>query len=441
MSSELYHRRSSLRSLGSGSFDANGSITSLDWPQRCEESDVLWYPGRAVHLDGVSSESSVQLELKADQNGLTTVTHDEEASLPRLSPAVSMSSSSSVGSSLCSGCDPVTSETDELSSNNSCCDSGLEDGVNREEVRAVTRTEPDIYGQQHPIETTMLISSKLQEFDLQIQQQVSMYTSTSSQQSRPPPNFISAERLCPHLVPSSFKLLFIRCECFDIDNAIKRYIKYWDKRVEIFGEERAFQPLTIASIYQRNEQTPLELGAMQIIRRPKSSRSSTAIPSMKDDERNLLWVDAVKLDPTKYTREAGIRAFWYFFHALLEDEQVQKRGLICLCYSAHFSHKNRDPTFSRMCLASLQGCLPIRLSAFHGCHPPALFRVAARFFLLFVGERLRKRVIPHAGTNEHVISILENKYHISRDHIPTEMGGNLTMDVKKWICEREEAGL
>jgi CRAL/TRIO domain len=439
MSSELFCR-SSLRSLGSGSFDANGSITSLDWPERCEERDVSWYPGSAVHLDGVSTEADLPLQLTSDQKVLTGVANDEEGSLPRLSPAVSMSSSSSIGSSLCSsGCDPVTSETDEFSSNNSCCDSGLEDSATQEEVCVVSRTKPDIYGQQHPIETAALIAVKLQEFDLQIQQQVSMYTSTESLLS--PPKFITAERLCPHIVTSSFKLLFLRCECFEIDNAIKRYIKYWDKRVEIFGEERAFQPITIDSFYERNEQSPLELGALQIIYRHNSSRDPTSVPSIKDDERNMLWVDAVKLDPTKYSREAGIRAFWYFFHALLEDEQVQQRGLICLCYSAHFSHKNRDPTFSRMCLASLQGCLPIRLSAFHGCHPPTLFRIAARLFLLFVGERIRKRVIPHAGTIEHVVSILENKYHISRDHIPAEMGGNLEMDVMTWIHERKAAGL
>jgi CRAL/TRIO domain len=396
-------------------------------------SDILWYPETAVHLDGVSAEGDVELKLTSDQKVL-----GEDISLPRLSPAVSMSSSSSVGSSLCSnGGDPVTSESDECSSNNSSCDSGLEDGVTLKEV-VVSRTKPDIYGQEHPIETTALVAAKLQEFDLQIQQQVSMYTST---QSPSPPKFIAAERLCPHIVTSSFKLLFLRCECFDIDNAIKRYIKYWNKRVEIFGEERAFRPFTIDAIYEHHEQVPLELGAMQIIYRHKFSRNSTAVPSIKDDQRNLLWVDVAKLDPTKYTREAGIRAFWYFFHALLEDEHVQQRGLICLCFSAHYSLKNRDTTFSRMCLSSLQGCLPIRLSAFHGCHPPTLFRMAARFFLLFVGDRIRKRVMPHAGTTEHVVSTLENKYHVSRDYIPAEMGGNLKMDIMKWMRERQAAGL
>lgn len=168
MSSEL-HRRSSLRSLGSGSFDASGSITSLEWPERYEERGIRWCPGISVHLDGVSSEAEVPLTSKS------------EGSVPPLSPAVSMSSSSSVGSSLCSsGCDPVTSETDEFSSNSSSSDSGSEDDATREEIYALSRTKPDIYGQEHPIENATLVAAKLQEFDLQIQQQVSMYTDRKS---------------------------------------------------------------------------------------------------------------------------------------------------------------------------------------------------------------------------------------------------------------------
>ena len=427
--------QSRYRSLGSGTFDAKGSIASFDWPERCVESNALLWnsEGNPLQLGAVARESS---EAKG-MSGLS-----QGGSMPPLTP-VSMSSTSSIGSSLCSsGCDPVTSETDEFSSSsNSCCDSTLDDGVSREKDTPVLRTEPDIYWQQHPIETPTLISTKLQEFDLQIQQQVSMYASSSATLSPSTPKFIVAERVCPHIVTSSFKLMFLRCECFDVDLAIKRYIKYWNKRVEFFGEERAYKPITAESFYENNEQQTLELGACQLIHRPKPTRISDDGTAIRDDGRSIIWIEAMKLDPTKYSRQAGYRAVWYFFHALLEDELVQQRGFICLCSCAHFSNKNRDPVATRTLLPSLQGCMPIRFSVLHICHPTPILRIASRIFLIFAPERLRKRCLMHSGTVEHVVFTLESKYHISRAHIPTEMGGNLELDVMKWIQERRAAGL
>jgi CRAL/TRIO domain len=216
--------------------------------------------------------------------------------------------------------------------------------------------------------------------------------------------------------------------------AAKRYAKYWDKRVEIFGADRAFRALTAESMLPDSK--PMEIGAMQVIRRHK-----TATDDDEEDERDMLYVDVSKVEPSLYSRESGCRAFWYFFHSLLEDEQVQKRGLIVINYSEHFGLKNRDPPFVRMCIGSLQGCLPIRLSAFHGCHPPKMFRLVTRIFLAFLGERLRKRVLPHFGSHEAVVNVLVNKYSIPRHCIPTDIGGDRELDVLAWLQERRAAGL
>jgi CRAL/TRIO domain len=177
----------------------------------------------------------------------------------------------------------------------------------------------------------------------------------------------------------------------------------------------------------------LEIGTLQVIRRRKTNESL--------DERDMLYVDPGKLDPTKYTRESGWRAFWYYFHSLLEDEQVQKRGLVVITYCANYSTKNRDPPFGRMCVASLKGSLPIRMSAFHGCHPPSVLRWVARIMFVFIGERMRKRVLPHTGSQEHVVSLLETKFGIPRNCIPKDMGGNRDMDLRAWLAERRAVGL
>jgi hypothetical protein len=90
----------------------------------------------------------------------------------------------------------------------------------------VTFAEPDNYGQKHPIETPELVASKLVEFD----QEVASLPASETEFVR------QAEDRCPELLTSDFKLLFLRCEVFNAELAAKRYAKYWNKRVEIFGE-------------------------------------------------------------------------------------------------------------------------------------------------------------------------------------------------------------
>jgi CRAL/TRIO domain len=208
--------------------------------------------------------------------------------------------------------------------------------------------------------------------------------------------------------------------------AVKRYVKYWDKRVEAFGPIYAFQPLTLTGAL-RDDTVPLELGAMHVIRRNKA--------------RDILYFDPSKLDKTKYSRESARRAFWYFCHALLEDADVQKRGMIILNFNRHFSNSNRDPQFTKMCVSTIKGALPIRMSAIHGCHVPYMYSCAIALVMLFLGERLRKRILLHNGTNEHVLTVLEDEYRIAAQHIPTDMGGLLQLNVLAWLEERRADGL
>jgi CRAL/TRIO domain len=207
---------------------------------------------------------------------------------------------------------------------------------------------------------------------------------------------------------------------------VNRFVKYWDKRVEAFGPIYAFQPLTLNGAL-RDDTIPLEIGAIQIIRRR--------------NDRDILYFDPSKLDKTKYTRESARRAFWYLFHALLEDVNVQKRGLIVINYNANFSLSNRDPPFTKMFFNTIKGALPIRISAIHGCHVPYIYGCVIALLMIFLGERLRKRIVVHNGTNDEVNAALVKKFGIAMEYIPSDMGGLLKLDIYNWLQERRNAGL
>jgi CRAL/TRIO domain len=212
---------------------------------------------------------------------------------------------------------------------------------------------------------------------------------------------------------------------FSLQLAVKRFVKYWEKRVEAFGPIHAFQPLTLDGPLKDDTAT-LDIGVLAIIRRKNA--------------RNILYFDPSKSDKTKYTRESALRAVWYGLHALLEDTEVQKRGVIALNYNANFRLSNRDPPLTKKCFSTLKGALPLRISAIHGTHVPYVYGCVIALVMVFLGERLRKRIIVHNGTNEEVIAALE-LYGISIEDIPIDMGGLLKLDISTWLENRRAVGL
>lgn len=66
----------------------------------------------------------------------------------------------------------------------------------------------DIYGQKHPIETDQKIQNKLRHFDDFLQSRIPDDKKKS---------VLDAQRKCPELLTDSLKLMFLRCECFNVE--------------------------------------------------------------------------------------------------------------------------------------------------------------------------------------------------------------------------------
>mmetsp|Transcript_29867 Transcript_29867/g.42409 ORF Transcript_29867/g.42409 Transcript_29867/m.42409 type:complete len:80 (+) Transcript_29867:14-253(+) len=69
----------------------------------------------------------------------------------------------------------------------------------------VELTEPDVYGQRHPIETPELIDSRLKELD----EALDVLNKKD--------NWLQAKEKCPpELIGNQFKLMFLRCHKFKV---------------------------------------------------------------------------------------------------------------------------------------------------------------------------------------------------------------------------------
>jgi CRAL/TRIO domain len=282
---------------------------------------------------------------------------------------------------------------------------------------------PDLYGQVHPVETPELIGGKLKEFEAEL--------------AKIPPkdkvDLAEAQRRCPKLLTDDFKLMFLRCEVFNADLAAKRYCAYWTKRVDIFGPDRAFLPLTLkegGALQDNDTHTAFGLGVM------------TLLQAKDPTGRSIIYFDPGRQDKSLYgNHRILVRTFWYVVHAALEDEETQRKGIVVISDPGRAKFSQFDSKVVQLMIGSFRGGLPVRLSAIHIVHPPAFISFIWPVVNLFLGKRLRQRVRVHSGKEEKVLEELEAKFGLTKAMLPTTIGGMVELRHQQWLASRSSSGL
>jgi len=272
-----------------------------------------------------------------------------------------------------------------------------------------------VLGQYHPVESPELIAWKLIGFHIKL----------ASIHSDKKLSVLTAEKHCPELLTDDFKLMFLRCEVFHAHRAALRYVAYWKKRHEIFGE-KAFEPITLAT----------------------HMRSSVDKVALANGLFNLFEVNGrivsfecmhtFCLDQT--TRESYLKVLWYLIHVALENIETQKKGIIALNYPRGVDIlKQKDLTMVYM-FGTLKGVAPIHLSAYHCCHPPKWTKAFLPFVHLILGKRLSQRIVFHSGSDEDVLKCLQ-RYGFSKEDLPIEVGGEKMLSMTTFYETRRNGGL
>lgn len=197
--------------------------------------------------------------------------------------------------------------------------------------------------------------------------------------------------------------------------------------MEIFGTDKAFLPLTLDKAC-KDDYTALTIGYANLLAGHSDPKG-----------RSIMYMEAGRQDKTKYSRDSMVRAIWYMLHAAMESEETQKYGILFITFPAGVTMSQVDRGLIKILLPSIQGTIPIRLSAFHSCQPPAFLKLVLPFVKLFMSERTKQRILFHMGPTEKVRDKLES-YGLTRDNIPQSLGGNVVVDTKAWIDSRLAAG-
>ncbi len=203
-------------------------------------------------------------------------------------------------------------------------------------------------------------------------------------------------------------------------------MKYWKKRVEIFGD-KAFSPISLKEGLA-DDQIAVERGVM------------TLLESKDPSGRSLVFWDPSHLDSSKYTTESMVRAFWYVLHAATDDVDAQQHGIIVIVDPQRAYMSQFDSTIGTLFMNSMSGVLPLRLSGIHICYPPYFVSLVLPIVKMFMPERMQKRIRFHSGSKEEVIRTLERKFGLMPSMLPKEIGGDMTLDHKGWLARRRDEG-
>ena len=274
---------------------------------------------------------------------------------------------------------------------------------------------PNQFGQSNPIETPEHVATALEDLDAYLTHQVSKENKKS---------YVTACMKCPGIAASNaHKLLFLRSEVFRVNLAAIRLCKYWDMRIEIFGQEKAFLQMKLTQA-MRDDHIAISMGIIMPL-------------SQTDDEgREIVFFDPSKQDKTQYEPESLVRVFWYAAHVALESEEAQKKGVVLLIYPRNARHSQFDRKLASHIARSLKGCLPVRMGSFQVCHPPLFFKLIYPILKLLLGSYLRNRLRVNYGSDERVVSLLKG-YGIPIKSIPNVFGGDVEVNCSKWLLSRK----
>jgi CRAL/TRIO domain len=293
--------------------------------------------------------------------------------------------------------------------------------------------EPDVYGQIHPIESPELILVSLRRLEEELQKlprDMTIYA-------------YEAEWKCPTLVPNDFKIVFLRTDQFQPYLAAERYANYWMKRYTLFGPDRAFLPITIANLTMDE----IKLLQYQLINTIPSTNNSNnhhhhhsttdELNNSTDETRSLFYVDFGKFVKSQMSIEVLLRVVWYMFHTLIDDIDIQQKGIIYIGNAkGHRLSQLPSRSFFKSCTDYTQGCIPLRMSAFHVVNPPTLVKYIFPICSMFFKEHIRQRFMIHSEREDKLTQMFDTSYNIPSHRLPTSMGGTYNMNLQQWINNR-----
>jgi len=222
---------------------------------------------------------------------------------------------------------------------------------------------------------------------------------------------------------AAFQAKFIRADNFDHVKAAHRMVKFFEFKLDIFGADKLCSTITINDL-PSDAQTTVKSGRMQVLPR-------------RDTAGRAVYCDMLAAHARLFKSvESMLQAGFYVFSTLIDDEETQRTGCVCL----HFAHNwtidlspEQSTLFRKM--STLTYSFPIKFQAFHFLTDKNSFLMKQFInqIQLSVAKEVRHRFRRHIGSQQECFYSLMG-YGMPIPVIPiTEKGGIRQVNHQKWV--------
>lgn len=223
--------------------------------------------------------------------------------------------------------------------------------------------------------------------------------------------YYRAVEMCPSQVRPERKLVFLEYANGNAQEAARALAEYWRGRLDLFGPDKAFQPMTLAGALKDDAMSMTRRQVVQLL--PVTDTAGRAIMFFSPSRRRL----------DEYTIEQELQAVWYLFEVVAENPTLRKNGVVVICDLRGVQRKlvRRVTRYVRV-WQTIDSCLPLDIRGMHCCHPTSAF-----YYLIFpvvkrlASKSIRLRLKLHYGEDSSVLTNLAG-FCLTRDRLPTEFG-------------------
>ena len=229
-------------------------------------------------------------------------------------------------------------------------------------------------------------------------------------------------------------------------DAARMIVQYWHHRVELFGPDSAYLPMTLGGALRHEV---LDLSNRHIWH---------VLPVPDAAGRTVLYCKPANRNLGQYGVDRELRTLWYLLETIAEDDvsntnnnRLDRRGVVFLYDATNLEWEHTSKRLDQY-LGILSGIFPVPFRAFHVCcfekrsgegetasatsYPSdSISSSIVRAMHRLLPKHIRLRLKMHRGSALQALQSLSS-VALPVDRIPSDLGGRLVVNMGHWMVNR-----
>lgn len=215
---------------------------------------------------------------------------------------------------------------------------------------------------------------------------------------------------------------FLDREGGNAERAANRFVRYWQKRHQLFGTDKFCLPMTLEGAL-RDDTVALECGGFKVLPKPDASGRPILLGAPHCHTR------------VGYDTESMLRAIWYVFE-LVADEGNARKGVVLLANWTSATIWDYDAVMDQFMFEIEREYLPWSFAGIHAIGLPlVIVQILKPAVCAVMGKEARAKLIVHQTEGDLLLKDLEI-YGIPKASIPVEIGGCCHHSHHEWLQMR-----